>query len=383
MASQLVASQSALGWDSRLISLTHTNLRDNPLCLPSHTLLAGFDNYVTKSSGFEGLVSLTRDLITTRLRDHLRDVDVVHLHWINGLTNLREVATAAPNARIVWTLHDMNPFTGACHQAFGCQGFKANCSKCPAVKRFAAGSVMRSLTHKTISYREARNLAVVSPSRWLQTLAQESQAMGELEISFIPNPVGDVFVSNEDHLPSASPTQQSPTAPAFCIVSTDLDDPLKNVGFAVEAFSAFRDTCSRARLMLVGRNGARFAGLDGVELLGELDAVAIKNVLTESCALLLPSLAENAPLVVAEAACAGTPTIGLATPALEEITIALGLGYVAVTQDDMAGQMGLCAKASETAGGIRHRQRLSTRAHQFFGPMNVAAKYLKIYEGGA
>ena len=381
MASQLVASQSALGWDSRLISFTDTNLRDNPLGLPLHTFVAGVDQYVNKSPRFDGLVSLSRDLIARPLRDELRNADVVHLHWINGVTTLREVGKAAPTAKIVWTLHDMNPFTGACHQSFGCQGFRTDCSKCPAVKRFAERSVVRSLENKTKSYSETKNLKVVSPSRWLQKLAAESKAMGELEISFIPNPVGDVFVSQKDDALTDSDTELSMSAPVFCLIATDLDDPLKNVAFAVESFALFRISQPGAQLVLVGSNGARFAEQDGVKLLGELGAAAIRHVIAQSCALLLTSLAENAPVVIAEAACVGTPTIGSAIPSVEEITTTLGHGGIAGSHEEMAQLMGRLAKSADSKAGLTDRRNLSTRARKIFGPETVAAQYLRIYEG--
>ena len=46
-----------------------------------------------------------------------RQADVIHLHWINGgMLSLQSVEKILASGKpIVWTLHDMWPFTGVCH----------------------------------------------------------------------------------------------------------------------------------------------------------------------------------------------------------------------------------------------------------------------------
>ena len=45
--------------------------------------------------------------------------DVVHLHWVNaGFVSVSEIA--ALRLPVVWTAHDMWPFTGGCHYDRGC-----------------------------------------------------------------------------------------------------------------------------------------------------------------------------------------------------------------------------------------------------------------------
>ena len=49
--------------------------------------------------------------------------DVVHLHWVNaGFVSVAEIA--ALRGPVVWTAHDMWPFTGGCHYDAGCGRFE-------------------------------------------------------------------------------------------------------------------------------------------------------------------------------------------------------------------------------------------------------------------
>ena len=61
--------------------------------------------------------------------------DVIVAHWISNflsVANLRwmQADTGAP---VVWYLMDMAPFTGGCHYAWDCPGYRRQCGRCPAL----------------------------------------------------------------------------------------------------------------------------------------------------------------------------------------------------------------------------------------------------------
>jgi len=383
VAAQLAESQRTLGWDARLLTLTHSNLRESPLSLPVHTLLAGVDDFALRAPDFDGLISLNRDLLATSFGEEISGAAIIHLHWINGVTSLERIAALAPQARVVWTLHDMNPFTGACHQSFGCTQFTTDCSQCPAVRSYAQKLVAKGLAQKASAHQMMKNLTIVTPSRWLQSLARKSHAMKGHDIRLIANPVRDIFgqlstnSKGSDGAPKALPTTQ------FCLVAKDLDDPLKNVDFAANAHAQARTTNPDVSLVLVGKNGDRFKNLSGVTVTGELGALAIRDILVQSCALLLPSLAENAPMVMAEAACVGTPTIAHDIAPLSEMVETLGYGSLVSTAEEMADEMlNLLAHGPDERLEAK-RGQLASAARELFGASEVAARYLDIYRATA
>ena len=59
--------------------------------------------------------------------------DVIHLHWINqGMLSLTDIRRIIESGKpIVWTLHDMWPFTGICHYSSECDKYKTHCGNCP------------------------------------------------------------------------------------------------------------------------------------------------------------------------------------------------------------------------------------------------------------
>jgi glycosyltransferase involved in cell wall biosynthesis len=116
---------------------------------------------------------------------------IINLHWVAGFIDYNQFFSRVPNRTpVVWTLHDMNPFTGGCHYALGCSAYISGCGSCPQL-----GSTTQRDLAFTIFHRKRRavlnvannRLHIVSPSHWLARQAGESAVFRNLEISVIPN----------------------------------------------------------------------------------------------------------------------------------------------------------------------------------------------------
>ena len=71
--------------------------------------------------------------------------DIIHLHWIAGFQSLMTINSLLHLGKpIVWTLHDMWPFTGGCHSSGTCTQYQLDCYDCPAA---STRSVSSSRSH--------------------------------------------------------------------------------------------------------------------------------------------------------------------------------------------------------------------------------------------
>lgn len=62
----------------------------------------------------------------------LAENDISHLHWVAGFIEVPgNTDFLARKKKIVWTLHDLNLFTGGCHYADGCDKYLTQCGACP------------------------------------------------------------------------------------------------------------------------------------------------------------------------------------------------------------------------------------------------------------
>lgn len=92
------------------------------------------------------------------------DPDVLHLNWMGG--GFLDVGNIADFDRpIVWTLHDMWPFTGGCHYTADCDGFESSCGSCPSLNSSRTFDLSKATWWwKRRTFRNA-DITVVSPSQ--------------------------------------------------------------------------------------------------------------------------------------------------------------------------------------------------------------------------
>jgi hypothetical protein len=73
----------------------------------------------------DGTSKIRLDLI-----NEIQEADIIQMHWVAGMIDWPNV-THTLHKPIVWTLHDMNPFTGGCHYAGNCKKYMKDCGACP------------------------------------------------------------------------------------------------------------------------------------------------------------------------------------------------------------------------------------------------------------
>ena len=121
-----------------------------------------------------------------RLPDH----DVIHLHWVVGFVDysdffLSQVPRKTP---IVWTLHDMNPFTGGCHYDEDCGKFTAACGACPQLTSKDENDLSYQVwqrKRKAVAMISPHRLHIVADSNWLASEAKRSSAFAGLPVTAI------------------------------------------------------------------------------------------------------------------------------------------------------------------------------------------------------
>ena len=120
--------------------------------------------------------------------------DIIHLHNLHGYyinVPLLFNYINTRNKRIIWTFHDMWPFTGhsgTCDM-YNCEKWKLGCGNCPAYREYPASFRDKSLHNykwKKILFSKEKNMTIVTPSRWLAGLVKQSFLKNK-KIEVIPN----------------------------------------------------------------------------------------------------------------------------------------------------------------------------------------------------
>ena len=303
----------------------------------------------------------------------LARADIIHLHGINGALRLEDLHSVPKRTRVVWTLHDMNPFTGACHYSLGCEGFKRSCSECPAVKSVFYKRVSDLLTTKKEAVAKVPNLSVVSPSRWLAEEAKHSTVFGSHSISVIPNPIDPIFLGEN----SARTKTDETNSLRIIAVAKNLSDPVKQVDTAVRAFHSAFPHKGNATLTLVGSGGKEFEG-EGVALTGPLAKSDLAQAFAQSDLLIVPSKGENAPLVIGEAAASGCLPLVASVGGMGEMVSSLQHGSVFENTVELVHHLTALRQVSVAT---KRQLRLAIRRNAvlLYSPSAAATEYDKVY----
>lgn len=259
----------------------------------------------------------------------IQEVDVIHLHWVNkgfvSLRGLKELLSL--NKRVVWTCHDMWPFTGGCYHPRGCDHFKDTCGNCHYLKSPSDADLSyRVFSAKKALYSDCgHNLAFVTPSQWLKNQALMSGALTNSlrdRVQVIPNPIDtDYFY------PKA-------TQPADVTQSFVLMFAAANLGNVAKGFDGFRWVCNelvargftQIEALIVGENRIGDLGLNcQYRELGFIkDAEQIREAYWQADVYVTTSLEENLPTTIMESLSCGVPVAALAVGGIPEMLVASG-----------------------------------------------------------
>lgn len=305
----------------------------------------------------------------------IKEADVVVLNWVNqGVMSLAEVARI--EAPVVWTMHDMWCFTGACHHSGDCLGYKGVCGHC---KFFHRGKLDKDLSRRTYLRKQKlysrKPIHFVAVSSWLAGLASESTLLKEMPLSVIPNAFPVEEFSPDPLLPRVH--YGLPEGKKLVVMgAARLDDPIKGFDMAIDALNRLTDT---------GVAAVFFGDLRNPALLDELkvpyvhlgpvsDSQTIHDIYAYADAVLSSSLCETLPGTLIEGMASGCVPVSFLSGGQSDIIDHNVTGYLAKRNDTSDLTKGI---EWALAGHVSREQLRSAVAERFSAPQ-VASRYLDL-----
>ncbi len=307
VASTLNQELNRRGVKSSFVHLATGDLRSIAISHPGLFVTGIIDFFLVRKKLSQSLFSLYRNQSTANIVN--RCDQIVHLHWIPGAVSLADIEQLkSSGVPLVWTLHDMNPFTGGCHHAVDCLGYQLGCANCPQVRKPFKKMVSKGLSGKVGLFDSFETLSVVTPSKWLAAAAGKSLAFKDLNIRTIENPIDTNFFK-----PKALVPHKGSNRLRIGCSATNLGDPMKGIHSLLRTLETFQDKCSQFEIELVAIGGGplprtRLKVIRAGYVSDQSKLVEIYQSLDLFISL---SLAEVFPLSIAEAQSCGIPVICL------------------------------------------------------------------------
>lgn len=311
----------------------------------------------------------------------LAQSDVVHLHWVVGMLDLERMEEIVGDRPVVWTLHDMNPFTGGCHYTEGCDGYKRDCSNCPLLE----GD--KSLAHtawqaKRDAYSKIKNLHIVTPSQWLADCAKESSLFGDRPVHVLPNSIPIEHFTPTNKLVARMQLGLPLDAKIVAFGADSLNNKRKGGDILVESvrFLKERDKADNVHGLFFG-SASLDLGLPVHNMGYVSDPARLSLVYAAADVFAFPSREDNAPQTVPEALLSGTPIVAFPVGNVPELVQHLETGFIARYEDADHFAEGLAWALDDTSSTEALMRSLRARgtALDLHNPDSVRDQHLDLY----
>ena len=244
-----------------------------------------------------------------RLESHplVREADIIQLHWVcGGFLDFRGFFKRA-SKHVVWTLHDMNPFTGGCHYSYDCLGYEKDCRACPQLEGAKSNSAAQRMLAEKIKvlHGQDRSLSIVTPSKWLMDCSKKSKLFSKYEHRHIYNIVNEKSFCLTDKA-SSREKLSLPTDKKIILCIGSLEYPRKGNDILVESLPLLNR--EDVILCCVGSVSETHKDNPSIVQLGYVkDSNKMRDIYNAADIFVLPTRADNFPNTIVEALLSGTP----------------------------------------------------------------------------
>ena len=336
-------STSQLGGAGKSAAILNKNLQDAGvsswlLTRPSLSLekkvkskVSTFLGKLSSTAEYDFLSSQSISTLDFKILDEIQP-QVIHVHnWYN-LISVKDFSRLAQIAPLVFTLHDERLATGGCHVTLGCKKFLESCDHCPAHQFRLSREEYRK--HLGNFYKSGQKYSIISPSLWMIDQFKKTELLANAHsTAVIPN-----------HLSNPNPTlltyKPKPNLINLIFIASNLDTPYKGLRILLSALSIL-DTRIEAldikvNLKIIGdgviKKTANLKNI-GIVQKGHLSSDVLMNLMEESDILVVPSLSENYPGVIAEGQAHGIRVVAHRVGGISEMIVDGVTGYLCEPND--------------------------------------------------
>jgi glycosyltransferase, group 1 family len=269
----------------------------------------------------------------SKVVDRINEInpDIVHLHWIcGGMIRIEDLAKI--KQPIVWTMHDMWPFTGGEHYDEEQQHYIEKCGNSRVLNSHKENDLSkRTWKRKNKTYLKINSLNTISPSQWMYEEVKKSSLLKNKTNHLLANilntnifkPIPKEIARELWNLPKEKKLI------LFGAIAATSDDR-KGFNLLINALKSL--DIKNAEIIIFGSSKPKEENLIGnnINYVGHLhDDISLVSLYSSADVMIVPSKQESFGQTASEAMACGTPVVAFNTTGLKDIIDHKINGYLA------------------------------------------------------
>lgn len=310
--------------------------------------------------------------------DLYNEASIINLHWVANFLDYSSFFEKNKKP-VVWTLHDMNPFSGGEHyeeKYFGID--ELGYPKIREVSEDEISILRENIKLKRLAISNVTNLTIIAPSEWLASKARESEVFKNVKVHCIPNGLDSRIFSPREKNYSRNLLNIPLDKKVILFVADSIDNNRKGFIFLKQAFEQLDDT--NLVLCAIGNKNSELESLDNIVELGPIDDERLMSVAYSAAdVFVIPSLMDNLPNTVLESLMCGTPVIGFPIGGIPDMIQDGVNGFL--TQDISVNSLVIALKKYLNNISGFNRIQIREDAVQKYDQKVQSKKYIDLFKG--
>lgn len=312
---------------------------------------------------------------------HTVNPDIVNLHWINeGLLSIKRISQFS--TPVVWTVHDMWPFTGGCHYTINCEAYKSKCGKCPQLnsrKQYDLSTYVFNLKK-----RLKNKITFVAPSLWMKRCIEESDLFKDSPVLHIPYPINTELYKprSKSVIRELFGLPQNKNLILFGAMNA-LQDERKGYNYLLRALEHLRDDqylVENTEIVVFGssRPQDELNKMFKTHYLGRFaDELSLSLIYSACDVFVAPSTQDNLPNTVIESLASGVPVVAFSIGGMTDMIESGVHGFLA----EPLSSEGLAVGIKTVLMGDRTKWASNSRKKVIdtYLPLLIANQYRDLY----
>jgi len=306
------------------------------------------------------------------------DPDIVNLHWVTG-GFLQPKTVAQFDSSVVWTLHDMWPFTGGCHYSKGCDKYKNKCGACPHLGSDDATDLSNRVWQRKADAWRDIDLTVVAPSQWLADVADQSTLLSDATVEVVPNAL-DTRTYHPRPPNSVRSDLNIPVDKHLVCFGTAYPTPRKGLNLLYDALDSLETPEESVHIATFGDGVLEDTQTNlSVHHLGFVEENTLHRLYSDADVMVVPSRQEAFGQTASEALASGTPVVCFDSTGIRDVVDHEETGYVADCYDSSDLAKGIDWVLADTDRLAELGERAREVAEARFGLEVVSKEYQDLY----